>query len=150
MRILIIFLCGLGFFQKKAVVSSAKQLNESVLALKKYSALTTRIIAVQLAVLTSCILLAGCVSASRSREILPELIPPSNYADLSCQDTTLLLAYKRDEELAVSSRQDTGGYGLLGLIHELEKMSNEDLEREIAKVKGEVNALQAALITNCS
>jgi hypothetical protein len=104
-------------------------------------------------VLTSVItgaLLVSCVSAQRSREIMPEFIPPSNYAGMSCEDTTVLLAFKQDEETALSAGQDTIGTGLLGLVNEIRKGSNNDRENAIAKVKGEVNALRGAVMANCN
>ena len=95
-----------------------------------------------------CILIAGCM-AQRSRDIIPEYILASDYSDISCADTEVMLAYKEDEETALSSSQDSTGIGLLGIAHELVKMSNDEREKSIAKVKGEVNALRGAIRVNC-
>jgi hypothetical protein len=101
-----------------------------------------------MAVALMSILIAGC-TAQRSRDIIPEYIPASDYSHMSCADTEVMLAFKEDEETALSSGQDSAGRGILGLAHELVKMSNDEREKSIAKVKGEVNALRGAIRANC-
>jgi len=95
--------------------------------------------------------LAGCASSASS--VAPIALPSSNYKGLSCGDTKTALMQARSRQAALSKSQDnasTGDFiGVFFVLLPLGSVFGDDVEGELALVKGEVLALQGAVPINC-
>ena len=102
-------------------------------------------------ILLSVVVISSC--ASRPGAIAPANVSSSEYAGLECQQARDLLASKRID-LAESERQQsraaTGdAVGVFLLLLPVGSLVGSDNEGAVAQNKGEVIALERALVSNC-
>jgi len=98
------------------------------------------------------LILASC--ATRPDSVTPVSIPASDYSSLSCQETTTLLTMKNGEENALSKKQSAAAtgdaVGVFLILLPISTIFGGDVEGDLAQAKGEVLALQRAIIINCN
>jgi hypothetical protein len=101
--------------------------------------------------LLAAILLTSC--ASRPDSIAPTQVSATEYEGLSCNDTTSMLAEKRDllrQSESQQNRAATGdALGVFLLFVPVSTVFGGDNEGMVAQYKGEVLALERALAMNC-
>ena len=97
------------------------------------------------------LLISSC--ASRPDAIAPSNISALEYNTLSCEETTALLAQKREQEIANAKSQNTAAtwdtIGVTLLLLPLGTIFGGDSEGKVAQSKGEVLALERAVRINC-
>ena len=99
----------------------------------------------------SVVFLASC--ATRASGVAPMSVSSSEYTNLTCEETTDLLADKRsdlkvlEEAQNKAARQDSWGVFLLAVP--ISKITGAAVEGDLAQVKGEVIAIERALPMNC-
>jgi len=95
--------------------------------------------------------LAGC--ASRADSIAPISMPSSNYKGLSCIDTKTALTTARARENELTNSQNNAAIGdtvgVLFVLLPVGSIFGADKEGQLAQAKGEVLALQGAVLINC-
>ena len=97
------------------------------------------------------LVLVGCASGADS--VAPISIPSSNYADMSCDETSTALSQAQSRQAALSKSQDNAAtgdaIGVFLVLLPLGSVFGDKVEGELAQAKGEVLALQGAVRTNC-
>tara|TARA_B100000795_G_scaffold223996_1_gene179335 strand:+ start:36 stop:368 length:333 start_codon:yes stop_codon:yes gene_type:complete len=103
-------------------------------------------------ILVSVIFFASC--ASRANSIAPANVSALEYKALSCADTKATLKTKRQAENALTRKQNNAAtgdaIGVFFVLLPIGSIFGADVEGELAEVKGEVNALERAVVQNCS
>tara|TARA_B110000444_G_scaffold184904_1_gene173947 strand:+ start:183 stop:515 length:333 start_codon:yes stop_codon:yes gene_type:complete len=103
-------------------------------------------------ILFSFSLFANC--ASRANSIAPANVSALEYKSLSCEETKATLKTKRQAENALTRKQNNAAtgdsVGVLFLLLPVGSIFGADVSGELAEVKGEVNALERAVVQNCS
>jgi hypothetical protein len=96
--------------------------------------------------------ITGC--AGRASTIPPVAVNSLEYRSLGCGDTKALLSQKREEENAMTRRQNNAALGdavgVVLVLLPLGSVFGADVSGELAQVKGEVNALERAIAVNCA
>lgn len=101
--------------------------------------------------LLSCLAITACVP--RAENVAPMPIPSANYKGLSCDETKTALRQKRVQQYALASHQDSAASGGnsdgVVVLLPVGSLSGENKQEELARVKGEVLALERAAVINC-
>ena len=104
-----------------------------------------------LILLISLFIINGC--AGRSSTVAPANVSANEYSTLSCDETKALLSQKREQEIALSKKQNQGALvdtiGVALILVPVGSVFGSDHEGELAQAKGEVNALGRAIDINC-
>ena len=91
--------------------------------------------------------------ASRPDSIAPTPVSSADYAGLTCQETTALLAEKRsalgDAERQQNRAATGDAFGVFLVLLPVGSLVGGDNEGVVAQYKGEVLALQRAMAGNC-
>lgn len=97
------------------------------------------------------LLMAGC--ASRAGSVAPVAVPSTDYASMSCNEARALLASKRDIENTLTRQQNNAALGdaagVFLVLLPLGSVFGADKAGELAIAKGEVDALERHITTNC-
>lgn len=101
-----------------------------------------------------CLLSLALVNcASRASSVAPVSVPAADYAGLSCTEARGLLAEKREQENALSRQQNRAAtadaVGTFLVLLPVSSLFGGDKEGELAEVKGEVNALERKITSEC-
>tara|TARA_B100001057_G_C22276453_1_gene729002 strand:- start:154 stop:486 length:333 start_codon:yes stop_codon:yes gene_type:complete len=101
--------------------------------------------------MVSLVLFASC--ASRASSIAPASVSALEYKELSCDETKGLLRDKREAENALTKKQNNAAtgdaVGVFFVLLPVGSIFGADVAGELAEVKGEVNALERAVVQNC-
>ena len=101
--------------------------------------------------IASLALLASC--ASRASSIAPASVSALEYKERSCDETKGLLRDKREAENALTKKQNNAAtgdaVGVFFVLLPVGSIFGADVAGELAEVKGEVNALERAVVQNC-
>ena len=93
----------------------------------------------------------GC--ASRASSVPPVAVSSSDYRNMSCEDARALLSQKREVEDALTRSQNNAALGdaasVLLVALPLGSVFGADKEGELAIAKGEVDALERKIVTDC-
>ena len=110
--------------------------------------LTTRIIGSIILILT----ITGC--ANRASSVAPVAVTSGDYAKLSCEQARLMLGQKREIENVLIKQQNNAALGdtvgVFFVLLPLGSVFGADKEGELAIAKGEVDAIERMISTNCS
>jgi len=97
------------------------------------------------------ILTTAC--ASRASSIAPVAVSAQDYAGIECADTRALLSDAREQENALTRRQNNAALGdtvgVVLLLLPIGSIFGADVQGELAEAKGNVNALERAVVINC-
>lgn len=106
----------------------------------------------RIAILALAAFAAGC--ASRAGAVAPISISASEYSGLSCEDTRAQLDGARAREVAFTRKQNTAAtvdaVGVFLVLVPASSLLGGDVEGELAQAKGEVRALERAVVVNCA
>jgi hypothetical protein len=108
----------------------------------------------KLAVATVCAiaLVGGC--ASRAGGVAPVSINAAEYAHLDCASARAELATAREQEIALTRRQNNAAVadaaGVFLLLIPVGSVFGANVEGELAQTKGEVNALERHVAQRCA
>ena len=98
------------------------------------------------------VIVSGC--ASRANGVAPVSVSSLEYSYLSCEETRAALIEAREKENALTRRQNNAATvdaaGVFLVLLPLGSVFGADVSGELAQAKGEVNALERAIPTNCS
>ena len=93
----------------------------------------------------------GC--ASRASSVAPVAVSSADYRNMSCEDARALLAQKRETENALTRAQNNAAVGdaasVVLFALPLGSVFGADKEGELAIAKGEVDALERKIVTDC-
>jgi hypothetical protein len=94
---------------------------------------------------------SGC--ASRASGIAPVYVSSSEYSGMTCEETREALATARESENALTRRQNNAATadaaGVFLLLVPAGSVFGGDVSGELAQAKGEADALERAVRTNC-
>ncbi|XBQ15133.1 MAG: hypothetical protein ABL308_09185 [Oceanicaulis sp.] len=109
----------------------------------------------KLMILAACcaaVSVAAC--ASRANGVAPVSISATEYEGLSCEDTRAELDLARERESALTRRQNNAAtadaVGVFLVLVPAGSVFGGDVSGELAQAKGEVRALERAVVTNCA
>lgn len=91
--------------------------------------------------------------ASRASSVVPVAVSSSDYSSMSCEDARALLSHSREVENALSRQQNNAALGdtvgVFLVLLPLGSVFGADKQGELAIAKGEVDALERKITTNC-
>jgi hypothetical protein len=105
----------------------------------------------KLVLLIAALAITGC--ASRASSIAPTAVPSANYKGHNCAETKVLLEQKQAKRNALVNSQNNAAtgdaVGVFLVLLPVGSIFGADKEGELAQAKGEVLALEGAVMINC-
>ena len=108
-------------------------------------------IAISIIIAFTTISLSAC--ASRASSVAPVAVSAADYRDMSCADARALLTQKREVENSLTRAQNNAALGdaagVVLVLLPLGSVFGADQAGELAIAKGEVDALERKITTDC-